>query len=51
MGVVVSCPQADVFAGLNSLAPFVLAVLIGVGVFAAVVVAVATGRMLRPLTD
>ncbi|MEX2030429.1 MAG: GAF domain-containing protein [Anaerolineales bacterium] len=51
MAVVVELPQSDVFAGLNTLAPFILAVLVGVSALTALVVALAAGQILRPLGD
>ncbi|MGH2627060.1 MAG: HAMP domain-containing protein, partial [Anaerolineales bacterium] len=49
IAVVVELPQSDVFSGLNSLALFVLAVLLVVGALTALVVAFAARQILQPL--
>ncbi len=49
IAVVVELPQSEVFSGLNSLALFVLAVLLVVGALTAFVVALAARQILQPL--
>ncbi|HET7011041.1 MAG TPA: GAF domain-containing protein, partial [Anaerolineales bacterium] len=49
MGVVIVLPQAAVFAELNSFAPFMVALVVISVLVSMLIVAFATGRMLRPL--
>jgi GAF domain-containing protein/HAMP domain-containing protein len=49
MGIVAELPQADIFAEVNNLAPFTLALLIGVAALVGLVIPFATGRSLGPL--
>jgi len=49
MGIVAELPQADIFAEVNSLAPFTIALLLGVTALVGLVIPFATGRSLRPL--
>lgn len=51
LGVVVELPQAVVFADLNSLAPFMLALVAGGAALTFLVVILATNQMLRPLAN
>jgi GAF domain-containing protein/HAMP domain-containing protein len=49
LGVVVELPQADIFAELNQLTPFIIILLAAATFFVALVVWLVTGRSLRPL--
>lgn len=49
LGVVVELPQADIFAELNELTPFIVLLLAAATFFVALVVWLVTGRSLRPL--
>ncbi len=49
MGIVAELPQADIFAEVNNLAPFTIALLLGVTALIGLVIPFATGRSLRPL--
>jgi HAMP domain-containing protein len=49
VSVVNEVPQAQIYAGLSSLAPFTAAILAGSALFTLIVVVFATNRLLRPL--
>jgi GAF domain-containing protein/HAMP domain-containing protein len=49
MGIVAELPQADIFAEVNNLAPFSIALLVGVAALVGLVIPFATSRSLRPL--
>jgi HAMP domain-containing protein len=49
LGVIIERPQADIFAGINSLAPFTVALIIVAAIVTVLVVALTTSRILRPL--
>lgn len=49
MGIVNEVPQAQIYAGLSSLAPFTASILAGSALFTLIVVLFATNRLLRPL--
>jgi GAF domain-containing protein/HAMP domain-containing protein len=49
LGVVVELPQADIFAELNQLTPFIMILLLVATLSVALVVWLVTGRALRPL--
>ncbi len=50
MGIVAELPQADIFAEVNNLAPFTIALLIGVTALVGLVVPFFTGRAINPLS-
>jgi nitrate/nitrite-specific signal transduction histidine kinase len=49
MGVIIERPQVDIYAEINSLAPFTVGLVLVAGIITMIVVAFATGRILRPL--
>jgi GAF domain-containing protein/HAMP domain-containing protein len=50
LGIVAELPQSDIFAEVNDLAPFTIALLIGVTALVALVVPFFTGRAIKPLS-
>ncbi len=52
LGIVTELPQADIYAEVNALAPFTIAMLAGASIFSILVVAFAANRfLLRPLRN
>jgi HAMP domain-containing protein/putative methionine-R-sulfoxide reductase with GAF domain len=51
IAIVNEVPQSVVFAGLSSLAPFSIGLIIGAAILTFLVVLLVTNRMLRPLSD
>jgi len=52
LGVVTELPQSDIFADVNALAPFTIAMIVGASIFSIAVVAVVANRfLLRPLLN
>jgi len=52
LGVVTELPQSDIFADVNALAPFTIAMIVGASIFSIGVVAVVANRfLLRPLLN
>ncbi|NIS78635.1 MAG: GAF domain-containing protein, partial [Anaerolineales bacterium] len=49
--VVVELPQADIFAGINALAPFAALLVAIAAIISVIVVLFTSNRLLRPLTD
>ncbi|MEA1977378.1 MAG: GAF domain-containing protein, partial [Chloroflexota bacterium] len=52
LGVVTELPQSDIFADVNALAPFTIAMIVGASIFSIAVVAIVANRfLLRPLLN
>jgi HAMP domain-containing protein len=49
LGVIIERPQVDIFAEINSLAPFTVALILVAAILTVLVVAFTTSRILRPL--
>lgn len=50
LGVLIEVPQSTVFAGLETLVPFTIVLIVAAGLLSLLVVLLATGRMLQPLS-